>query len=75
MKASKVLFIVAAIIVGVWVLGLLLRLGAWILSSLLYIAALIVIIGIVQYWWKNRKGSASARHKNAIDAEEIDTKK
>jgi predicted MFS family arabinose efflux permease len=57
MKLSRVIFIIAVIIVGVWLLGLLFKLAAWFISSLLYIAAIIVIIGLVRYWWESRKKS------------------
>lgn len=69
MKLSRVIFIVAAIIIGVWLLGLLFRIAAWLISGLLYIAAIIVIVGIVRYWWENRKKS------KVIDAEIVETKK
>lgn len=55
MKLSRLLFIIAVIIVGVWALGLVFKLVAWVLSSLLYIAAIIVIVGLVRYWWESRK--------------------
>ncbi len=58
MKLSRIIFVIAAIIVGVWIVGLLLKLAAWVISSLLYIAAIIVIIGIVRYWWESRKKPA-----------------
>lgn len=69
MKLSRVIYIIAVIIVGVWLLGLLFKLAAWFISSLLYIAAVIVIIGLVRHWWENRKRS------NVIEAEIVDTKK
>jgi len=55
MKLSRVIFIIAAIIVGVWLFGFAIRLAAWFINSLLYIAAVIVIIGIVRHWWESRK--------------------
>lgn len=63
MKLSRVIFVIAAIIVGVWLLGLLFKLAAWFISSLLYIAAAIVIIGIVRYWWESRKKQNSTEQK------------
>ena len=69
MKLSRLIFIIAAIIVGVWLLGLLFRIAAWLISGLFYIAALIVIIGVVRYWWESRKKS------KVIDAEIVETKK
>lgn len=74
MKLSRLIFIIAAIIVGVWVFGLLLRLGAWIINSLLYIAAVIVIIGVVRYWWESRKKAKSTGGRKVVDAEIIDKK-
>ena len=55
MKLTRVLFVIAAIIVGVWLLGLLFKLAAWVISSLLYIAALVVIIGLVSMYIDSRK--------------------
>ncbi len=55
MKLTRVLFVIAAIIVGVWVLGLLFKLAAWVISSLLYIAALVVIIGLISMYIDSRK--------------------
>ena len=75
MKLSRVIFIIAAIIVGVWLLGLLFKLAAWFISSLLYIAAVIVIIGIVSYWWENRKKSGTAKHRNIVESEVVDNDK
>lgn len=55
MKLSRLIYIIALIIVGVWALGLVFKLAAWFMSSLLYIAAIIVIIGLVRNWWEKRK--------------------
>lgn len=55
MKLSRVIYIIALIIVGVWLVGLLFKLAAWFISSLLYIAAIIVIIGLIRSWWESRK--------------------
>lgn len=68
MKLSRVIFVIAAIIVGVWLVGLAIKLATWVINSLLYIAAVIVIIGIVRMWWENRKKS------KVIDAEVVDKK-
>lgn len=72
MKLSRVIFIIAAIIVGVWLLGLLFKLAAWFISSLLYIAAIVVIFGIIRYWWESRKKSNGNK---VVDAEIIEPKK
>jgi hypothetical protein len=55
MKLSRLIYTIAVIIIGVWVIGLLFKLAAWLISSLLYIAAIIVILGLVRNWWENRK--------------------
>ena len=55
MKLTRVLFIIAAIIVGVWLIGLLFKLAAWVISSLLYIAALVVIVGLISMYIDSRK--------------------
>lgn len=57
MKLSRVIFAIAAIIVGVWVLGLLFKLAAWVIDSLLYIAALVLIIGLISMYLESRKKS------------------
>lgn len=74
MKLSRVIFTIAVIIVAVWLLGLLFKLAAWLISSLLYIAAVIVIIGVVRYWWENRKKSQAGSDRKVIDAEIVDKK-
>lgn len=57
MKLSRVIFVIAAIIVGVWLLGLLIKLAAWFINSLLYIAADIVIIGLIRMYFEKRKNA------------------
>lgn len=47
MKLTQVIFAIAIIIVIVWILGALLKLAAWLISGLFYVAAIIVIIGII----------------------------
>ena len=76
MKLSRLIFIIAAIIIGVWLFGLLLRIGAWLFSGLLYIAAVIVIIGVVRYWWESRKKTKTPTGgRKVVDAEIIEPKK
>lgn len=55
MKVSQLIFTIAAIIVGVWLLGLVLKLAAWLISGLLYVAAIVVGIGLVLAYIENRK--------------------
>ena len=74
MKLSRAIFIIATIIVGVGLLGLILKLAAWIISGLLYGAAIIVIVGIILYWWENRQKPRATKHRKVIDAEIVDKK-
>ena len=68
MKLSRVIFIIAAIVVAVWAFGLFIKLAAWFFNSLLYIAAIIVIIGIVKMYFENRK-KAKPASSDVIDVE------
>ena len=62
MKLSRLIFIIAAVIVGVWLLGLLLKFAAWLINGLLYVAAVVVIIGLVSAYFDSRKNNS--RNKN-----------
>lgn len=79
MKLSRVLFLIAAVIVGVWLLGLVFRLAAWLISSFLYVAAVIVVIGIIHYWWTQRgrqgRNTPTTKKRDVIDAEIVEPKK
>ena len=55
MKASRLIFLIAAIVIGVWLLGLILKLAAWLINGLLYVAAIIVIIGLISAYIDSRK--------------------
>lgn len=55
MKLNQLIFTIAAIIVGVWILGMLFKLAAWLINGLIYVAAIIVIIGIVTTYIKRHK--------------------
>lgn len=55
MKLTKLIFSIAVIIVGVWLLGLLFKFAAWLINGLLYVAAIIVIIGLVSAFIESRK--------------------
>lgn len=66
MRLSRLIFIIASIIVGVWAIGLVFKLVAWFMSSMLYIAAIVVIIGLVRSWWEKRH--ASPRRDDTHDA-------
>lgn len=54
-KLTQLIFTVAAVIVGVWLIALLFKLAAWIINGLLYVAAVIVIIGLVNAYLQGRK--------------------
>lgn len=58
MKLSRLIYLIAIVVVAVWVLGLVFKLAAWLISSLLYVAAIVVIIGLIRSWWENRKKSS-----------------
>lgn len=55
MKLSRLIFLIAVVIVGVWLLGLLFKLAAWLVNGLLYIAAIVVIIGLISAYIDSRK--------------------
>lgn len=55
MKITQVVFTIAVIIVVVWILGALLKLAAWLISGLFYVAAIIVIIGIISTFIENKR--------------------
>lgn len=71
MKFSRLIFIIAAVIVGVWLLGLLFKAAAWLINGLIYIAAIIVIIGLVSTFINSRrKPQKSIDKSNVIDVDE-----
>lgn len=56
MKITRLIFIIALIIVAAWLLGLVLKFTAWLISGLLYVAAIVVIIGIIMAFIENKRG-------------------
>ena len=54
-RISKLVFAIAAVVVGVWLLALLFKVAAWIINGLLYVAAVIVIIGLISAYVQRRK--------------------
>lgn len=54
-KLPQLIFSIAAVVVGVWLLGLVFKLAAWIINGLLYVAAIVVIIGLVSAYLQGRK--------------------
>lgn len=52
---TRLIFTIAAIIVGVWLLALVFRVAAWLINGLLYVAAIVVIVGLVSAYVQSRK--------------------
>lgn len=55
MKITRLIFIIAAVIVAAWLLSLIFKLAAWVISGLVSVAAIIVIIGLVAGFVESRK--------------------
>lgn len=59
MKLSRLIFIIAAVILAAWLLGIVLKFTAWLLNGLVGIAAIILIIGLIGAYLERRKRPAS----------------
>ena len=55
MKLTKLIFSIAVLIVIVWLLGQVFKFAAWLINGLLYVAAIVVIIGIIAAFIEQRK--------------------
>ena len=55
MKLSKLIFTIAAVIVAAWLLSLVFKFAAWLINGLLYVAAIIVIVGLIAAFIESRK--------------------
>ena len=55
MKLNQLLFIIAAIIVGAWLLAMLFKIAAWVINGLVYIAAIVLIVGFITMYLQRRK--------------------
>lgn len=55
MKFQRLVFLIATIVIGVWLLGLVFKLAAWLIDGLLYVAAIVVIIGLISVYLDSRK--------------------
>ncbi len=53
-KLTRLIFLIAAIIVGAWLLSLVFKLAAWIINGLLYVAAIVVIVGLISAYIQSR---------------------
>ncbi len=60
MKLSRLIFIIACVVVGVWLLGLIFRLAAWLINGLLYVAAIIFIVWLITVFLEQRKNQPKA---------------
>ena len=54
MSFSKLIYTIAALIVGVWLLGIIFRFAAWLISGMLYIALFVFIIGLILQFGEQR---------------------
>lgn len=55
MSFSKLIYTIAALIVGVWLLGIIFRFAAWLVSGMLYIALFVFIIGLILQFGEQRR--------------------
>ena len=55
MKLSRLIYVIAIIIIAAWLLGLVFRFAAWLINGLLYVAAIVLIIGLVANHLERRK--------------------
>ena len=55
MKLSRLIYVIAIIIIAAWLLGLVFRFAAWLINGLLYVAAIVLIIGLVADYLERRK--------------------
>lgn len=53
-KLTRLIFTIAAVVVGAWLLALVFRVAAWIMNGLLYVAAIVVIVGLVSAYVQGR---------------------
>ena len=60
MKLSRLIFIIACVVIGVWLLGLIFRLAAWLINGLLYVAAIIFIVWLITVFLEQRNNQPKA---------------
>lgn len=56
-RFTQLIFAIAVVIVGVWLLALIFKLAAWLINGLLYVAAVIVIVGLISAYLQSRGNS------------------
>ena len=52
---TQLIFTIAVIVVGVWLLALVFRLATWMINGLLYVAAVVIIVGLISAYVQGRK--------------------
>lgn len=55
MTVSKLIYLIAVLVIAVWLLGIVFRFAAWLVSGLLYIALIIVIAGLILQFIEQQK--------------------
>ena len=54
-RLTQLIFTTAVIVVGVWLLALVFRLATWMINGLLYVAAVVIIVGLISAYDQGRK--------------------
>ena len=54
-RLTQLIFTIAVIVVGVWLLALVFRLATWMINGLLYVAAVVIIVGLIRAYVQGRK--------------------
>ncbi len=57
MKITRLIYVIALIIVAAWLLSLVFKLAAWLINGLIYVAAIVIIIGLIASFIESRKKS------------------
>lgn len=52
---TRLVFSIASLVIIVWILGLVFKFAAWLINGLLYVAAIIVIVGLISAYIQRRK--------------------
>ena len=55
MKITRLIFLIAAIIVAAWLVSLVFKFATWLINGLVYVAAVVVIIGLISAYIESRK--------------------
>lgn len=52
---TRLVFSIASLVIIVWIVGLVFKFAAWLINGLLYVAAIVVIVGLVSAYLQQRK--------------------